>query len=414
MEIDEPFQKNNNNKNTIFKSVVINNSTDEKNINNNHIISDTSQSFFEKKDNSAQIIDKINTNNPQINNNNFIDEISIISKTSSYYKRAVNLINIKKSADENNEEIKEIKETNKDCLICYEKLTFEELQNNFIGCFHGFCDDCLYNYFKEKINKNETEKIKCPQHDCDQLIFNNFIEMKIINDVNLLEKFIKITKRRQLMKDPNVKLCPFPDCESYAYQNEHTNNVTCIENQHKFCFNCLEKWHDGSPCKTEPDSLFKKWKKSNNIKRCPNCKVYIEKLDGCNHITCRYCNYEWCWLCGNKYNYQHYTDISSPCYGLQYVNNNCCSNRFCRIISKIGLIILKVLAVIFLVPGYVIFLICEKIFRFLKIYDRYYEKKYIAYILTLSLLYICFLITLMALYICILLLLLIFYLPKKK
>ena len=142
------------------------------------------------------------------------------------------------------------------------------------------------------------------------------------------------------MMDPNVQLCPFHNCESYAYKNENTNNVTCIENKHKFCFNCLEKWHDGEPCKTEPDSFFKQWEKSNNVKRCPNCKFFIEKAEGCNHMTCRNCNYEWCWLCGGKYNYGHYQDFSSSCYGLQFSSSTrCCSNRFCRIMSKIGLFI---------------------------------------------------------------------------
>jgi len=49
---------------------------------------------------------------------------------------------------------------NKKCLICEEKLTEEELNNNFIECFHSFCDDCLFNYLKEKIDRNDVEKNK--------------------------------------------------------------------------------------------------------------------------------------------------------------------------------------------------------------------------------------------------------------
>ena len=199
LEIKKQFQDNNN---KIFKSVNVNNFKEENVINNNHLYSETSSNFLQEKDNKTPSLVELNTNNSQLNNNNIInDEISIISKTSSYL-RAVNIFNRNNIVNEINEKV----ETNKDCLICYEKLTFEELQNNFIGCFHGFCDDCLYNYFKEKINNNEVEKIKCPQHGCNQLIYNNFIEMKISNDVNLLEKYVKFTKRRQLMMDPNVQL----------------------------------------------------------------------------------------------------------------------------------------------------------------------------------------------------------------
>jgi len=34
-----------------------------------------------------------------------------------------------------------------------------------------------------------------------------------------------------------------------------------------------------------------------NTKRCPKCSIRIEKNQGCNHMTCRGCKFEWCWVC---------------------------------------------------------------------------------------------------------------------
>jgi hypothetical protein len=34
-----------------------------------------------------------------------------------------------------------------------------------------------------------------------------------------------------------------------------------------------------------------------NTKRCPRCSTPIEKDEGCNHMSCRKCRHEFCWIC---------------------------------------------------------------------------------------------------------------------
>jgi hypothetical protein len=32
-------------------------------------------------------------------------------------------------------------------------------------------------------------------------------------------------------------------------------------------------------------------------KRCPKCKVFMERSSGCNHMTCKMCNHQFCYMC---------------------------------------------------------------------------------------------------------------------
>ena len=150
------------------------------------------------------------------------------------------------------------------------------------------------------------------------------------------------------MLDPNIQLCPFPDCESYAEKGKN-KYVKCKQNNHQFCFNCLKNWHGNEKCKIDTDKSFENWKDSSKVKRCPNCKYFIEKTQGCNHMTCIYCKYQFCWLCMQKYDSEHFGPTSN-CFGLQYSNRRCFSNRFCVFLYNVLIFFLKIIGFTILGP----------------------------------------------------------------
>ena len=118
------------------------------------------------------------------------------------------------------------------------------------------------------------------------------------------------------MKDPNKKLCPYPNCNSYLELKDIKNRyITCL-NRHKYCFLCLKKPHGNSPCEINIDADLNEYAQNHFVKKCPHCGIIIEKQSGCNHITCSKCGHQWCWLCNKEYSQNHF--IEGECKGFQY------------------------------------------------------------------------------------------------
>ena len=245
-------------------------------------------------------------NNNNINNQIIIDEPN-------------NDIN-KKDDDENN--------LYDECEVCYEEINKEDKKLNTIPCGHLFCTHCWFNYLRTLITEAKVEKIKCMDHECQEILSEEFIIMHISEDKNLMDKYIKFKKRADILQDKNKKLCPKPDCDSFLQKSELSKYVKC-ENGHEYCYECLRPPHGKKSCDYNLEKEFVQWKKGKRVKSCPRCKIYTEKNEGCNHMTCVNCKYQWCWLCEGEYKYGHYD--SGKCQGQQFakadfpskkINNN--------------------------------------------------------------------------------------------
>ena len=85
----------------------------------------------------------------------------------------------------------------------------------------------------------------------------------------------------------------------------------CTKCKGEFCKDCKKKWHPGTVCEQESDTV--QWNmigSSGKANRCPKCKIAIEKNKGCMHMTCAVCRYEWCWVCGGNYrSVMHYAQL---------------------------------------------------------------------------------------------------------
>ena len=72
-------------------------------------------------------------------------------------------------------------------------------------------------------------------------------------------------------------------CKRNIYIVLHSTNITCY---------CIIDWNQ--KCHNESETA--NWILA-NTKKCPNCSSRIEKNQGCNHMNCKVCKHEFCWIC---------------------------------------------------------------------------------------------------------------------
>ena len=86
--------------------------------------------------------------------------------------------------------------------------------------------------------------------------------------------------------NPDLKWCPRPNCNHFIRRGKK-RKVTC-ECGFEICFNCGLEWHGNIKCENAMNKDFVEWAaKNGNVSNCPKCKVRLEKIAGCNHMTCR-------------------------------------------------------------------------------------------------------------------------------
>ena len=205
---------------------------------------------------------------------------------------------------------------NFNCAICGEN--YKKDSKNIIKynkCGDEYCFHCWFSYLRGKIEEGFVNNIKCMNYTCKEILSDTFIKEIINNDKNLMIKYEKFLSKAEILNSKTKKFCPINGCESYGEKTTNNKYIKC-KNGHQFCFVCLKEWHGNNPCITNEDDYFQIWKKGKIIKQCPNCKIWTEKNEGCNHMTCVECKFQWCWLCQQKYSSNHYS-IGS-CKGLQF------------------------------------------------------------------------------------------------
>ncbi|KAL4460816.1 hypothetical protein ABPG74_016288 [Tetrahymena malaccensis] len=195
----------------------------------------------------------------------------------------------------------------KTCDICCN----EKLENQFYirqSCSHEICKGCIVEYLNFKIDNSQVEQIKCFNSNCKEYISSQEVESILKGFDAKIQKYHRILKRNQILKNPNNKFCTKPDCEGYITLDSSSSQPFQLCNicETEICVKCFSQWHPRVSCSQNMEKHIQKYIEKNVVQLCPKCKIKIEKMTGCNHITCSFCKHEWCWLCKSKYSRSHF------------------------------------------------------------------------------------------------------------
>ncbi|KZV57921.1 hypothetical protein F511_12527 [Dorcoceras hygrometricum] len=204
------------------------------------------------------------------------------------------------------------------CEICAERRENDQMfaiQN----CGHGCCITCLNRYIAANITKmgiiNQSHTaLKCPvvvgctgniDYDaCREIVPQYLISMW---DDAICES----------MMDASQKFyCPYKDCSSLMVNDsgEAIREAECLSCRRLMCVQCKVPWHSGFGCEEfkglnesergREDLMVHQLAKEKKWQRCPSCRIFVDKKEGCLHMTCR-CGFQFCYACGATWSSTH-------------------------------------------------------------------------------------------------------------
>lgn len=189
---------------------------------------------------------------------------------------------------------------------------------------HSMCVGCFVEYIKDALNHRAFKKhpeygytIQCP-NKCEGSEVKEIHHFRIMGekDYGRYQDF----GTEEYLREMGGVFCPKARCgNGMIPEYKGQRRIKCSECQFEFCAECQGQYHTGS-CTTTPEAQQApqggdlnrfnqyvdraRWDLAANeryvrkiSKACPSCKAAIQKTEGCNHMTCFVCKFEFCWLC---------------------------------------------------------------------------------------------------------------------
>ncbi|KAG1903648.1 uncharacterized protein F5891DRAFT_1185273 [Suillus fuscotomentosus] len=191
------------------------------------------------------------------------------------------------------------------CPICYDTVS-SPLP---LGCGHVYCSPCMRHFLTSALESGQFP-LTC---------MGDETQCKVPIPIPTIQQFLPQTSFNRLLEiafhgyisrhPQEFKYCKTPDCNQIYRSTDPSTAVagqcpSCFSN---ICTSCHDDAHDGMDCvenkrqagRVAEERETEAWLAAHGgrVKKCPTCQALIEKVDGCNHMTCTLCDSHICWRC---------------------------------------------------------------------------------------------------------------------
>ncbi|KAF2840179.1 hypothetical protein M501DRAFT_680141 [Patellaria atrata CBS 101060] len=193
-----------------------------------------------------------------------------------------------------------------ECMICTDTLPLDRFPGRAPTrqCNHSAhtCRKCLRHWIDSEFKVKIWNQIGCPE--CWQPL--RMRDMKKFAPKEVTKRYEYLHDRHVRSQTKNFMWCPSLHCEEGQVHNPKNPKFTCNKCGYKFCVAHNIPWHSSESCKEFNRRQSQKRRKEENeqsvkfvegnFKKC-ECGWWIEKNDGCDHMTCTKCRREFCYSC---------------------------------------------------------------------------------------------------------------------
>ncbi|KAA8909079.1 hypothetical protein FN846DRAFT_943327 [Sphaerosporella brunnea] len=160
-------------------------------------------------------------------------------------------------------------------------------------CGDGYCHICLKQVFKNACTDEELFPPRCCKEEIPLFLVAPFLQS---------QEIALFKEKNQEFSTPHRTYCHGPQCGAFIPPADIEEDCAlCGKCTLMTCVSCKQQWHGNSDCPTDKDlDVTLQIAATEGWQRCRSCHALVERLFGCQHISCR-CGYQFCYHCGEKW-----------------------------------------------------------------------------------------------------------------